>query len=88
MIKIVDAAIKYSDGEVATGKRHYQIIFLKSIEGRSSIGAEQGFVDSKGNFLTREEAKEVALRAGQIKKSHKGLLFSEDVWPELGIIEL
>lgn len=88
MIKIVDAAIRYNDGEVATDKRHYQIIFLKSITGQSSIGAEQGFVDSEGNFLTRDEAKEVALKAGQIKKSHKGTLFSEDVWPEIGIIEL
>jgi hypothetical protein len=40
---------------------------------------EQGFVTSAGNFVTREEAAELAYCAGQITE-RKPTLFSEDVW--------
>lgn len=38
----------------------------------------QGFVTSRGRFVGREEAAEIATRAGQCKPTD--YLFSEDVW--------
>lgn len=86
MVFISQSAIKYPDGSVETGRRHHQIIYLQAQLGIHSVGAEQGFVDSEGNFLTRAEAKVVALKSGQIKPDHEGVLYSEDIWPEREII--
>lgn len=88
MTRITYAAIRYPDGEIATARRHYQIIYLQGILGRFSRDCEQGFLDSEGNFLTREQAKEVALESGQISPDHQGTLFSEDLWPEQEPIEM
>ena len=45
---------------------------------------EQGFLDSENNFLTREEAWEIAEKANQIKEDSRrftqGRLFSEDLY--------
>jgi hypothetical protein len=44
---------------------------------------EQGFIDNKGNFLTREEAWVVAEREGQIIRracSDEGVLYSENLY--------
>ena len=44
---------------------------------------EQGFIDNKGNFLTREEAWVVAEREGQIIRrvgGDKGVLYSENLY--------
>jgi hypothetical protein len=46
-------------------------------------GAEQGFIDQFGVFMTREEAWVVAEAAGQIKFGRdysKGTLYSEDLY--------
>lgn len=81
---LVDAAIKYSDGEVLVASRHYQVIALRHSATGQTTGADaiQGFVDNSGNFYTREEAKKLALKNGQITKNHKGELYSEDLWPQ------
>lgn len=45
--------------------------------------AEQGFIDQRGTFLTREEAWDVAEKAGQIivnDSTRRGVLHSEDLW--------
>jgi hypothetical protein len=48
--------------------------------------AEQGFVDNRYKFLTREQAYKVALAANQFDPNDpgyggiRGTLFSEDVW--------
>jgi hypothetical protein len=45
--------------------------------------AEQGFVDQRGEYLTREEAFEVASKAGQIIRrcgGDEGRLFSENLY--------
>jgi hypothetical protein len=44
--------------------------------------SEQGFLTSKGNFLTREEAKELAIKIGQVKEDDMAsiILTSEDLW--------
>jgi hypothetical protein len=85
---IKHAAIKYPNGEVVSGfDRHYKIIALQAKLGiATKDGCEQGFVDGMDNFLTREEAKAVAIAAGQIPKDHEGLLYSEDIWkPPVGV---
>lgn len=46
---------------------------------RGRSGRPQGFIDKRGRFLTREEAAEVALQAGQITVA-TDRLYSEDIW--------
>lgn len=43
---------------------------------------DRGFMDSEGNFLSRQEALRVAFDAGQTVKLPKGsaVLTTEDVW--------
>lgn len=43
---------------------------------------EQGFIDNKGEFLTREQAWIIAEKAGQIRKvtGTAGTLYSEDLY--------
>ena len=41
---------------------------------------DNGFFDNYGTFLTRDQAKLVALAAKQITEDHHGMLFSEDLW--------
>lgn len=54
-------------------------------EERATVGEEQlagrhqGFITSKGRFVTREEAMMIAVAAGQTK-SGKTDLFSEDLY--------
>ncbi len=46
------------------------------------VDGEQGFLDDKGQFLTRAEAEVVAAATGQIRngKIIGGVLTSEDLW--------
>lgn len=77
------AAIKYPDGEIMTARRHYKIIQLQAKFGiRTGGDCVQGFLDTAGNFLTRDEAKEVAIKAGQVPADFQGTLYSEDIWPD------
>jgi hypothetical protein len=73
---------------VVAGVRHYDKIMHKQISvideyyWSCKTTEEQGFLDNRGTFLTREEALEVALAAKQvlIKTNPKHLLFSEDLY--------
>lgn len=83
-IRIVAAAIQ-RDGVVFTGVRHGYIIqqmvdvgYLTDMN-KPVLGSEQGFIDSRGNYWSRENAWQVAFEAGQIKKGHS-TLYSEDLW--------
>lgn len=75
-----------ADGDqvIVAGIRHFDelmIAHLKVIGFRH--GEVQGFLDSRGNFLTREEAFEVATNAGQIVRrvgGDEGRLFSENLY--------
>lgn len=65
------------------GDRHHNILInakgaLKGIgfDGRLPV---QGFITSRGNFVNREIAAEIAFNAGQIKEE-KRELYSEDLW--------
>jgi hypothetical protein len=82
---IVAAAIKYNN-VIYTGTRHAFII--RNIREKFPnakfyiSGEQQGFVDDKGNFLSRAEAAQVAIKAGQITKLRWSDtdLFSEEMW--------
>lgn len=86
---IMHAAIKRGN-IVYVGKRHPDCrdIMIKcgiprpvltNADGTRTI---QGFVNDKGEFLTREEAAKEALACGQITKLkyHSRELFSEDLY--------
>lgn len=82
MTHITHVAIQYEGKTYSLPKpnRHHHVI---RIIGGISGPDVQGFLDSDGKFLTREEAVTVALAAGQIKNTHAiraGELFSEDIW--------
>ena len=88
--RIVCAANRYGTIVVA-GVRHHDMLMNETIRlYKEHVGldeedkAEQGFVDNNGNFLSREEAWEVALVAGQILRrvggDDRGRLFSDNMW--------
>lgn len=71
--RIVCAAIKYTNGTVILGIRHFDKIMHDTIQckqlntPRSLFDKnEQGFIDQHGNFLTRKEAWVIAVREKQI----------------------
>lgn len=77
------AAIKYPNGEVMVGRRHYKIIAIQAKLGiKTTSDSVQGFVDTMGNFLTREEAVPIAKASGQVPEDFEGLLYSEDLWAD------
>ncbi|MGE4043393.1 MAG: hypothetical protein AB7F35_00970 [Acetobacteraceae bacterium] len=88
--RIVAAANKCSDGTVICAVRHYDPIMRSVLmwlppKVAASAEMQQGFVDSQGQFLTREEAWKVAEAAGQLldrapTDGRGGTLYSEDVW--------
>lgn len=79
METIVDAAVKTNKGEIFVGRRHHLILEKHYPHTKGGI---QGFLTSEGRFVTREEALQIALAAGQIKekKYDKSRLFSEELW--------
>lgn len=82
---VVAAAIE-KDGRIWTlppPARHHNIIS----EIHSEIGKQvtrdykQGFIDQNGRFLSRWEARRIAICAGQIIDTNWGdELYSEDLW--------
>lgn len=89
MRRIVCAANKtIFTGEVIIGIRHYDSFMHIQYETRPSLGnkVEQGFIDNKGNFLTRTEAWVIANDANQIIRrvggddANGGTLYSENLY--------
>lgn len=81
--RIVASAIRLN-GVVYTGHRHHNIIrYLAELGFSTPIGGEQGFIDDHGNFLSRNEAGDLALASGQIDKLMcPGMgLDSSDIFP-------
>lgn len=75
------------DGLIVTGVRHYSPdmrALLSRIYGAGYHARvkEQGFIDSRGQFLSREAAWKVAEENGQIRYevSRPGTLFSENLY--------
>ena len=85
--RIVSAAMLMKDGLIVPGVRHFSPemrAVLKRIygEGYHRQVKEQGFIDMRSNFLTREEAWKRAEELGQIlyQVSSPGTLFSENLY--------
>jgi len=71
--RVVCAAIRAADGDVLLGVRHYSTDMHAQIHARRDgakfchrLDEDQGFVDQRGEYMTREEAYRVAAAAGQI----------------------
>ena len=81
-------------GFVVAGFRHTYIYSIIPSNGNFPNGNDnllsrntseytttQGFITSYGRFVSREEAREIAIKCGQCKKYEVGkLLYSEDVF--------
>jgi hypothetical protein len=83
--KVVCAAIKLQSGLIVCGARHFDDVMRAQIRacGHSHVGGEQGFIDQRGVFLTRQEARQVAEASGQITRSVGGdanRLYSENLY--------
>jgi len=88
MRRVVCAANKYGDLMVL-GARHFDMTMHNQIKVSPFMMAvppaswEQGFIDQRGVFMTREEAWEVAHDAGQIIRRVGGdgeRLYSENLY--------
>jgi hypothetical protein len=90
---VLAAAIKYqvdnSNKEIILcGARHGNILEQEETLGVSLTLLEEGFIDHKNNFLTREEAYEHAKMCGQVcekiilerERVFGKKLISEDLW--------
>lgn len=93
LLRVVCAAIRHKDGTIIAGARHYDGIMRGVIlsictdveEARADgwYSCEQGFLTNTGEFLTREQADPVAVRANQIREHRgriPGRLHSEDLY--------
>ena len=82
---IVGVAIKQGNTVYGLSKpnRHHDVIHHMAVNMKlpTPIKGEQGFYDDEGEFLNRYEARDVAIKTGQIDKCrHKRKLFSNDLW--------
>lgn len=85
--RVVCAAIRHKYTQtIICGVRHFDHVMHQQI-GNSVYGgwatAEQGFIDQRGNFMSREEALAVAIVAGQIIRRvgrDNKELFSENLY--------
>ena len=82
--QVVCAAVR-GHGVIVCGARHFDKVMRLVIDKYvgSYRGWEQGFIDQKGQFLTRKEAFLLADKRGQIKQSPMapdGVLISEDIY--------
>ena len=85
-VRVVCAANRHMDGDIILGLRHWDNHMRKSCEllglSTSPYAWEQGFLDSRNNFLTREEALVMANEADQMirEKFQPNILFSENIY--------
>ena len=93
--RVVCAAIRADNGRLLLGIRHYSRDMQQQIDNRSDghtflnrTGADQGFVDQYGWYMTRAQAYDIANAAGQIRRpgacrideEGTGYLFSEALY--------
>lgn len=80
-ITILCSAIRTRDGKHILGKRHSDCLWIGHRLGLDVKNQVQGFLTSKHEFVTRKEAMEIAINAGQVSKEHRGTdLFSEQLY--------
>lgn len=82
---VVCAAVLCPDKTLLVGPRHYDLVMLQQYRRLelkfSESDCVSGFLDQHGEFLTREEAHELALKTGQIAApTVTGKLRSEDLY--------
>jgi hypothetical protein len=86
--RVVCAACKKGD-VILLGARHFDGWMHRQMDamGRDKLpGAEQGFIDQFGNFLTRTEAWRIAFSQGQVIRrcggdhADGGTLYSENLY--------
>lgn len=84
--RVVCAANRHPETkQIILGARHWDQFMHQQADaiGGEWAGAEQGFIDQMGGFLTREEAWVIAESAGQIVRRVGGdgsRLFSENMY--------
>lgn len=78
---IKHAAVISKDGMIFLGKCHADCFHQAYNVGvkMNSTADKQGFFTNKGRFVTRREAAQIAMLAGQILEG-VDILFSEDLW--------
>lgn len=84
---VVCAALRLPSGRKICGPRHFDPTMRSQIANDTEAAAwktaEQGFVDQRGEWLTREEALQIALYNGQRRKRCGGdstRLYSENLY--------
>lgn len=78
---IIDcSAIKSTDGQIWTGKRHHHCFATIKQAGLKPDHVAQGFITLSGQFVTREEGAALVIKTGQCKLNHPPLLYSEDLY--------
>lgn len=91
MQRIVCAANRLEGHVLLLGARHWDSWMHDSyhklgLSSEKSFKCEQGFIDNRGNFLTRTEAWKIAEAAGQIIRRcggdtiDGGTLYSENLY--------
>lgn len=81
--EIRHAAVKSKCGMILMGKSHSCCFRQGARIGleMSSRADDQGFITSKGRFVERPEAAQIAVASGQIPGT-PSILFSEDFWSD------
>ncbi|WPJ72113.1 hypothetical protein DEEACLCL_00096 [Salmonella phage CRW-SP2] len=91
-LRIVAAANRYPNDVIVVSARHHDKLMNQQLRALKASGIiesthtqEQGFIDNQGMYHTREEALEIARRAGQLnvireKTFPETMLFSEDLY--------
>lgn len=84
--RVVCAAVRYSDGRMLVGPRHFDVV-MQAQHRVMGITADEsaavcGFIDQWGEFMDRYEALAVANARGQVmqKTAPYDRLFSEDLY--------
>jgi hypothetical protein len=79
--------INVDRGIVFCGYRHlqclYQMIAMTGLKQHETGEEEQGFLTSENRFVSRKEARNIALNAKQIAErevANRFNLYSEDLW--------
>lgn len=91
LCRIACAALRHPSGLILAGVRHFSPDMRAMIARLEQTGitpeswnsAQQGFLDNKGLFLSREQAWRIAEAAGQIRPHpsvRPGTLHSEDLY--------
>lgn len=85
--KIICAANKLPNGVMLVGARHWDTIMRAQFRAMGGTNAphseiQQGFIDQRGNFYTRNQALKLCIKNGQIEKGKFSdtELFSEDLY--------